>query len=389
MGELGDLFELLHGARDSFETVRAGVRDWRHVERSDRAWRRFAGTPPEQEFVDALRSEVLREAEESTGRLWFEKPARVRYEHDGRDGTSVSVRDGQHVWRYSSAFGALASARPPEEDLGVAGLVLEHLFDPAPLIGDLDFEFLGRTSVAGRSALRLRARPRFRGFWDDGGRDVWRRFLLPPGADEYELLVDAERGVILRSAARLDDEDFRVTELTEVAFDEELPPETFTFDLPPGEEFLPPREEVLRSNVTIEEAVSLVPFTIFIPSRMSEGWRMRVLVYPGEARPAMPPMVIIEYSRPDATHGVAIVEIGADAPDIDEVFGLEPLERGGRDLQVDAESQDLEGTTVARVHLVVDGTRVMMKSPDLGLDGLLELADALVPAPTEPPRLSD
>ena len=41
-------------------------------------------------------------------------------------------------------------------------------------------------------------------------------------------------------AALLDGEEFSVTELTEIAFDEAFPPVTFLFKPPPGVEVLPP-----------------------------------------------------------------------------------------------------------------------------------------------------
>jgi hypothetical protein len=56
------------------------------------------------------------------------------------------------------------------------------------------------------------------------------------GATDHLLLVDAEVGTILRVAARLEGREFRVAEVTEVAYDEEFPEETFRLELP-GVEF--------------------------------------------------------------------------------------------------------------------------------------------------------
>jgi hypothetical protein len=39
------------------------------------------------------------------------------------------------------------------------------------------------------------------------------------GADEYEAVVDAERGVVLRLASRLGGEDFDALETEEIRFD--------------------------------------------------------------------------------------------------------------------------------------------------------------------------
>jgi hypothetical protein len=52
------------------------------------------------------------------------------------------------------------------------------------------------------------------------------------GATNHLMLVDAEVGTILRVAARLEGREFRVAEVTEVAYDEEFPDDTFQLKLP-------------------------------------------------------------------------------------------------------------------------------------------------------------
>ena len=47
------------------------------------------------------------------------------------------------------------------------------------------------------------------------------------GADEYEVVVDAERGVLIRCASRLRGEDFDALEVEEIHFDEPLGAEVF------------------------------------------------------------------------------------------------------------------------------------------------------------------
>jgi hypothetical protein len=46
-------------------------------------------------------------------------------------------------------------------------------------------------------------------------------------ADDYEVLVEIETGVILRFARRFEGRENGATEMTEVAFDEDLPAELF------------------------------------------------------------------------------------------------------------------------------------------------------------------
>ncbi|MBA2617207.1 MAG: hypothetical protein H0U91_03430 [Rubrobacter sp.] len=74
---------------------------------------------------------------------------------------------------------------------------------------------------AGREALRLVGVPGAR--WDP----EWDPDPLSWGADEYEVVVDAERGGLLRCASRLRGEDFDALEVEEIHFDEQLGGEVF------------------------------------------------------------------------------------------------------------------------------------------------------------------
>ena len=212
MGDLGEALVLMHGARERFRTVRATARVWRH-----------GGKARGLEDFDY------------GFRLWVEKPDRVREEHDpnGRR-AEIQIRDGERWWTYDSAQGLDSN----EADLDLAngksiGHSVEHLLDPSPLLGQLRFKPLGRARVAEREAICLRASPR-------QALDHPVDLYLGQGAEEYELAIDAARGVVLRAAALVDRAEYQVTELVEVAFDERFPPDTFTLTLPPGAEARPP-----------------------------------------------------------------------------------------------------------------------------------------------------
>lgn len=78
--------------------------------------------------------------------------------------------------------------------------------------------------MAGREAIRIEAiKP---GDWDYPPESLW------CGANDYELMVDAERGVILRLASRLDGRPFDVVEVLDIGFDEAFPEGVFTLQLP-------------------------------------------------------------------------------------------------------------------------------------------------------------
>jgi hypothetical protein len=90
-------------------------------------------------------------------------------------------------------------------------------FDPADIagvdstLGQLDLVVEGPVTWAGREALRLRGTPVEE--WEGPPEPLWW------GADEYEAVVDAERGVVLRLASRLGGEAFDALEVEEIRFE--------------------------------------------------------------------------------------------------------------------------------------------------------------------------
>ena len=77
----------------------------------------------------------------------------------------------------------------------------------------------GETRKAGREAIRVGGVPEKE--WEYWPEPLWW------GADEYEFLVDLERGVLLRCASRLGGKVFEALEVEEVHFGERLGQEVF------------------------------------------------------------------------------------------------------------------------------------------------------------------
>ena len=98
-----------------------------------------------------------------------------------------------------------------------------YLFDPDNTAGlplrELDLRVVGKTSQAGWEAVRLAGVPVEES--DHFPEPLWW------GTGEYECLVDAERGVLLRCASRLNEEDFAALEVEEIRFDQRFGAEVF------------------------------------------------------------------------------------------------------------------------------------------------------------------
>lgn len=378
MSELGDLLVLMHGASARITTVRATVRTWRHLRRSREAMESLPGAT-----IYAVGEGPEAESTESVVRLWLAPPDREREEREDPDGSSLSVQRGRVWWRYDPVNGALSNEHDPETGQGSIGSEFPWLLDPAPAIGLLDYLEIAPGRRAGRPVLRVRAVPRARDGFGLGqlGLDA---------ADELLLDVDSERGALLRVECRYAGEPFSIAEVEQIAFDEDFAEETFTFTPPPGEEI---RSTAADSGVwrgiTIERAVALAPFTVWIPARLPAEWETKIGFGAEQERPPMAPHVYFHHRARDGTHGVMVSQSPAGHPAAEEYepAGANPwrdIERGGRPMQVRDPAEDWQP---AQLRMELDGTRIGMHSNDLGAGALADLAAGLVRAPAEPPDL--
>jgi outer membrane lipoprotein-sorting protein len=242
MGDLGDVLELLHDAETRWKTLRAVGRQWRHNARASEVFERHfaaleASRPPgavarlTATYAPDESQPSVPDESEDLWRLWIERGGRTRAEFSvGTDTVSV-VFDGPTWWSWSPHAGGMTNRGAANHGHGLGPAAM--LIDTAALMGALRLELLGKDKLFGRDVFRVRGITRARlGHESDYGLHE-----LGVGADDYLVSVDAERGVALRSEARFREQPFRVIEMTEVEFDADLPPETFTVVLPEGEAF--------------------------------------------------------------------------------------------------------------------------------------------------------
>jgi hypothetical protein len=177
------------------------------------------------------------------GKLWWRKPTSWRDEAtaDGL-GTTVRILDNSHYVGYSSRTGLLSTNLHPRQhkprwtdlaveerpDLGPYTLPLllreVPLVEPAFLIGTCSLNFEGTGVHIGRDVIKVKAvrrAPECRAFF--------RASEL-----EYNLLVDADTGILLRYVSMVEDrEAWRLT-VTSVTFDQPIPDDVFAFQPPEG-----------------------------------------------------------------------------------------------------------------------------------------------------------
>lgn len=269
MSELGDLLEVLHGPPVRWRTLQATVRSWTHTAAAQRAFARETegdGAAGVSFYAPGAEPEVR----EVVTRVWL-RPGAARTE--GGHGDGFAVKLGDRWWHYTPGRGAVSNVVGDEIEPveSAVGEEFDALWRPWPVAGLLSFHGAEAASWIGRPALRARATPAP----DLGRLHRFELHALGSGATEYELLVDRERGVLLRCAALVDGEEFQINEVTAIAFDENLADELFTFVEPEGVDVIPVSEEQDRPrDGQLWEIARDAPFTVWAPMSLDAAWEI-------------------------------------------------------------------------------------------------------------------
>ncbi|HEV2061543.1 MAG TPA: hypothetical protein VGR12_01715, partial [Solirubrobacteraceae bacterium] len=302
MSELGDLLELLHRGGAGDRPVRAVIRSWHDPQLAQEAFvaaadaagaTLFAAVPVEDDqFVDD-EIEVLH--------LWRAGPDRVR-EEVTREGRTVrlGVRRGRTWWDYREGDAVMSNEDDPDVDCDI-GREHDVLFDPGRLLGSIVLSPAGRGEVGGRPALLALARQRPAPRDDDF---PWILHEIGAGADEWELAVDAEHGLLLRLEARRGGRPFRRVEVVELAVGEPLDDALFRFVAPPDVPVRSVRDDVrVIRDLRLDELGRRAPFTVLVPDRLGAGWRLDTALLEGDDEP---PAVHLNLLSDDGHWQVAI-----------------------------------------------------------------------------------
>jgi outer membrane lipoprotein-sorting protein len=358
MGDLEEVLELLHGGGSSFRTLRATIVTRRVHDLVSEAHRRSVeeaerrGMKTLSVSVGFADPNAPRESTERT-RIWFEPPDRIRAETEGRRSSTV-VMDGKHSFR-TAALGDEIVRGPLRSPYEIVPPLF--LLRPEALLASYLFEPLGQTEVARRTAIDVRARLR-------PGEAVVRSSRLSWGADEHRLAVDRERGVLLRVAAIMDGQEFDVTGMTEVAFDEPIEADVFRFEPPPGVETITAEDHARRLRASyarprrsgLETMARQAQFVVFEP--------------PNDGHP------VVSQSGSFRADGVS-VSYTQFWGDEEHAFELVQWAQADDAAGPQTVSEAADGSLVARA--VRDGTAIEVSSRTLGRERLLEVLATLEP----------
>ena len=376
MSRVADVLELLSTADDRWTTLRADGRAWQHGAVALEAFLR--GVP------ERSRSRMGRAGGDGDGapdseeswRVWLAGRTTQRAEFKVEDDPYVVVRDGAFWWSWSPRYGRQTNDGRPNMEVGLAPAL--DLLEPAGALGLLDIEVLNEGRLAGRLAFLVRG---VAAETLDVPEDLARGAPgLGAGADEYLLHVDAERGVLLRSEARLRGRPFRIVEMRSVAFDEAFEPGIFDPPGPAAEEVVSLQDERL---VPIDELANAAGFPVWVPERVRADATIDATISPAIPRLGVPAAVRLTYATfdpdEDEPFWLSLVESPEPMPAPPEVSWREEGE-----LRVG--SPDRIGR--ARVRLVRAGTHVELTGEGMAERDLLAFSRSLVPLPPGPPALA-
>lgn len=368
LSEFGELLELMHGATGRVRSVQATLIERRRPELLERAFRRFA---ERTEFARGggyfhVPLGGVAPGEQADEHLWrielWAETGRFRQERWGPDAEHVLVVDGERWWDWSPAFGL----RSHGDDRGVHHHGGLDLLDASEFLGGYALEPSGEAVAAGRPTRRM------------GVRSIsseHRPFGLELGIEEAELLVDAERGLVLRRAELVDGEEALVREVEQISYDETLPGTVFVFELPPGASA---RGRAEPQVTTIDAAATLASFRVFKLEPVPPEWRMQAVYVAATKRPALPDSVTLLYSRPDGGQCLQIRETTREH-ELPAIGGERHFERGGHTYTALGPERPA-GREPAELIFAIDGTQIRMSSSELSLEQLLERAEQLVVA---------
>ena len=246
-----EISDLLFRPKERYRSVRATIFltiDATVAEEANRRfvdWRFAQGNPGMAKLGKPgppVREDFYREYAdtEELYHLWHERPDRWREERSTLGGSvlrcAVTGGEGGPWWVYHPEVAVYRPIAPAGKR---PGMDFTFMLDPSEelfyhsLRDDATVHKMGlTTTVAGREAVEVVVGTVSWGY----PPIIFHESHAVDGTTDHLLLVDAEVGTILRVAARLEGREFYIAEVTEIAYDEEFPEDTFRLELP-GVEF--------------------------------------------------------------------------------------------------------------------------------------------------------
>ncbi|MCU1493611.1 MAG: hypothetical protein JWO62_1375 [Acidimicrobiaceae bacterium] len=361
----------LDEARDR---LASGTPTWESLRAEGRAWedRLVSHTARVRSALRPLAVKVSARAEEALGereqtwRLWRGGLVLLRSEYTSGNETVTVVAQGPRWWRTSPSLGSTGGGESRSVALLIGPAVV--LVEGSRLVADLDLVEAAPAHFLGRDAYVVRARP---GSERPGAQALIAE--LGRGADEYQVVVDAERAVVLSLVALAAGRPFRRVETTLVAFDEPMPPQLFTPDRAAADHVSSPGP--VSRRLSLEDLATSVGFTVLVPDPPPSSAAPHVAIVAPSRRGTGAPRATVTYPLPrtDGLRGNLRIQLSS---------GELPTRSSEHWRSVgDCEvcDQPVGGSSRPRVRAKRSGTYVELESSVLSADDLVRIARSLVP----------
>lgn len=240
--ELRNLLELLYTAHDRFSSIYLNWLYWYKVDIINMLLKKWSNrhTPGS---VRVLEGRFLNNSpliNKISWRVWWQKPScwRDEYEIIGH-GRIIRVIRGDKKWIFDSMRGVVYTNVAPLQGSGYAKKKDAHLqsiedmlneiaiISPSFLISSHELQIEDEIRYLDREAIRVHA-------IYIRGKTICQDKFFWSIADEYEIVVDKERGILLYYAAKFRDQKIAEASVKEVAFDESLSEELFSITVEPS-----------------------------------------------------------------------------------------------------------------------------------------------------------
>jgi len=251
--ELRNLLELLYTAHNRFSSIYLNWLYWYNVDVINILLKKRINrhTPGSMRVLEGgfLNNSPL--INKISWRVWWQKPSywRDEYEIIGH-GRIIRVIRGDKKWIFDSIRDVMHTNVAPLQGSKYAKKRDAHLqsiedmlneigiISPSFLLSSHELQIKGEIRYLDREAIRIRA-------IYIRGRGICQDEFFWSIADEYEIVVDKERGILLYYAARFKDQKIAEASVKEVAFDEPLSEELFSITVEPSTRvyFVPEKRE--------------------------------------------------------------------------------------------------------------------------------------------------
>jgi len=370
MSELGDFLEVVFGPNDRFRSIQASLRHWRNRQIADGARRTDRPVMGRRKAS----SDTSDSIEESALSVWFALPDKMRVEESRRKDeeveTFLEIVNGNQSWEVDPD-GHVETATNERSGAGSMSDVERH-FGRALLrqffVG-LSLELIGNVRTAQLDCIRIRAVPRPKA-------QLWPHWI-PFGADEYEFHAEPSRGLILSIVARHGGQVFEINEVTAITFDQRLDDSLFCYTPVVGEQIR--EKDPVVEHLTLEAAVSRMPFTVLVPTRLPdpEHSQLEVMYHPSRMRSPRAYLSLM-YRGNKAYDSLWIHQGTSPEPDAAKLEWESILIE---EKQIRISDPGVAGKRI--VEFEQEGTHLLITS-DLAREPLLDLARSFVPASRRP-----